>query len=141
MTLSSEQLQPSSSRTSKMTALELLAPARNVEIGIAAIDCGADAVYIAGPKFGARVSAGNSIDDLSRLCGYAHRFGSRIFLTLNTILYEEELEEASGTLMRAQEAGVDAIIVQDLAVLEIAHRLKHFSLPLPASTQCAIRPP
>lgn len=141
MTLSSEQLQPSSSRTSKMTALELLAPARNVEIGIAAIDCGADAVYIAGPKFGARVSAGNSIDDLSRLCGYAHRFGSRIFLTLNTILYEEELEEASGTLMRAQEAGVDAIIVQDLAVLEIAHRLKNFSLPLHASTQCAIRTP
>ena len=72
--------------------LELLAPARDYQIGIAAIDCGADAVYIAGPQFGARQAAGNEIDDIRRLCEYAHRFGVRIFVTLNTILYDDELE-------------------------------------------------
>ena len=74
-----------------MEFLELLAPARNIDIGIAAIDCGADAVYIAGPAFGARKAAGNSLDDIRRLCEYAHRFGARIFLTLNTILFDYEL--------------------------------------------------
>lgn len=69
-----------------MKFLELLAPARNADIGIAAIDCGADAVYIAGPAFGARQAAGNSMEDIRRLTEYAHRFGARIFLTLNTIL-------------------------------------------------------
>ena len=70
--------------------LELLAPARNCDIGIAAIDCGADAVYIAGPDFGARQAAGNSIGEISRLCRHAHQFGARIFVTLNTILYDNE---------------------------------------------------
>ena len=73
--------------------LELLAPARNKDIGIAAIDCGADAVYIAGPAFGAREAAGNSFGDIAVLTDYAHRFGARVYLTLNTIIFENELED------------------------------------------------
>lgn len=121
-----------------MRTLELLAPARNIEIGIAAIDCGADAVYIAGPAFGARQAAGNSIEDISRLCDYAHKFGARIFLTLNTILYDEELQEAEELMQKAEQAGVDAIIVQDLAIMKMADG-KTLGIPLHASTQCAIR--
>ncbi len=129
-----------------MKYLELLAPAKNIEIGIAAIDCGADAVYIAGPAFGARQAAGNSIDDIARLCEYAHKFGVRIFLTVNTILYDNELEEAYRTMCRAEDAGVDAFIVQDLAVLKMADggpdgNGRRIKLPLHASTQCAIREP
>lgn len=115
--------------------LELLAPARNMSIGIAAIDCGADAVYIAGPAFGARQAAGNSMEDIRRLTEYAHRFGARIFLTLNTILFDNELAEAERLLAGAKDAGVDAIIAQDLAVWELT------DLPVHASTQCAIRTP
>ncbi len=118
-----------------MKFLELLAPARNMDIGIAAIDCGADAVYIAGPAFGARQAAGNSMDDIRRLTEYAHRFGTRIFLTLNTILFDNELAEAERLLAEAKDAGVDAIIAQDLAVWELT------DLPVHASTQCAIRTP
>ena len=118
-----------------MKFLELLAPARNADIGIAAIDCGADAVYIAGPAFGARQAAGNSMEDIRRLTEYAHRFGARIFLTLNTILFYNELAEAERLLAEAKEAGVDAIIAQDLAVWELT------DLPVHASTQCAIRTP
>ncbi len=115
--------------------LELLAPARNADIGIAAIDCGADAVYIAGPAFGARQAAGNSMEDIRRLTEYAHRFGARIFLTLNTILFDNELAEAERLLAGAKDAGVDAIIAQDFAVWELT------DLPVHASTQCAIRTP
>ncbi len=115
--------------------LELLAPARNVDIGIAAIDCGADAVYIAGPAFGARQAAGNSMEDIRRLTEYAHRFEARIFLTLNTILFDNELAEAERLLAEAKDAGVDAIIAQDLAVWKLT------DLPVHASTQCAIRTP
>lgn len=118
-----------------MEFLELLAPARNMDIGIAAIDCGADAVYIAGPAFGARQAAGNSMEDIRRLTEYAHRFGARIFLTLNTILFDDELAEAERLLAEAKDAGVDAIIAQDLAVWELT------DLPVHASTQCAIRTP
>ena len=118
-----------------MEFLELLAPARNIDIGIAAIDCGADAVYIAGPAFGARQAAGNSLGDIRRLAEYAHRFGARIFLTLNTILYDDELAEAERLLTEAKAAGVDAIIAQDLAVWKLT------DLPVHASTQCAIRTP
>ena len=102
-----------------MTELELLAPARNTEIGIAAIDCGADAVYMAGPAFGARQAAGNSVDDIRRLCDYAHRFGARIYVTFNTIIYEQELEEAGRLLRELEAAGPDAFIVQDLAVTRL----------------------
>ena len=77
-----------------MRTLELLAPARNLEIGIAAIDCGADAVYLAGPSFGARQAAGNSLEDVKALCDYAHRFGARVYVTLNTIIYDSELDAA-----------------------------------------------
>ena len=118
-----------------MKFLELLAPARNMDIGIAAIDCGADAVYIAGPAFGARQAAGNSMEDIRRLTEYAHRFGARIFLTLNTILFDNELAEAERLLAEAKAAGVDAIIAQDLAVWKLT------DLPVHASTQCAIRTP
>lgn len=118
-----------------MKFLELLAPARNADIGIAAIDCGADAVYIAGPAFGARQAAGNSMEDIRRLTEYAHRFGARIFLTLNTILFDNELAEAGRLLAEAKAAGVDAIIAQDLAVWKLT------DLPVHASTQCAIRTP
>ena len=74
--------------------LELLAPARDRHIGIAAINCGADAVYIAGPQFGARQAAGNDIEEIRQLCDHAHKFGARIFVALNTILYDDELESA-----------------------------------------------
>lgn len=118
-----------------MRHLELLAPARNAEIGIAAIDCGADAVYIGAPDFGARKDAGNSIEDICGLCNYAHRFGARVFVTFNTLLKPEELDEARGQMMQAQEAGADAFIVRDPAIFG----WKEIKVPLHASTQCAIR--
>lgn len=121
-----------------MTSLELLAPARNLDIGIAAIDCGADAVYIAGPAFGARAAAGNSVSDIRQLCEHAHRYGARVFATVNTIIYDDELDAASRQIRELADAGVDALIVQDLGVLEIVSRLG-LSIPLHASTQCAIR--
>ena len=126
--------------------LELLAPARDLQIGIAAIDCGADAVYIAGEQFGARQAAGNSLEDIRSLCDYAHKFGVKIFVTLNTILYDSELERAYRFMLDVQEAGADAIIVQDMAVIEMARNglNGHFEplrIPLHASTQCAIRTP
>ncbi len=129
-----------------MRQLELLAPARDAQIGIAAIDCGADAVYIAGPQFGARQAAGNTIDDIRTLCSYAHRFGARIFVALNTILYDDELETAYRQMMAVQEAGADAIIIQDFAILKMAaegigNLREDLKIPLHASTQCAIRTP
>ena len=126
--------------------LELLAPARDRNIGIAAIDCGADAVYIAGPQFGARQAAGNTIDDIRQLCDYAHKFGARIFVALNTILYDDELESAYRQMLAVQNAGADAIIIQDMAILEMARKginglREELRIPLHASTQCAIRTP
>lgn len=123
-----------------MRELELLAPARNIEIGIAAIDCGADAVYLAGPAFGARQAAGNSVDDIRRLCSYAHRFGARVFVTLNTIIFEDELDAAYALALAMQEAGADALIVQDFALLAFELRQpEELTIPLHASTQCSIR--
>ena len=128
-----------------MRDLELLAPARTCDIGIAAIDCGADAVYIAGPEFGARQAAGNSIEDIRRLCDHAHKFGARIFAALNTIIYDDEMERAFRLMEDLQEAGADAIIIQDLGLTETARRIAGISrdirIPLHASTQCAIRTP
>jgi putative protease len=117
--------------------LELLAPARTADIGVAAIDCGADAVYIAGPAFGARQAAGNPVEDIRRLCEYAHRFGVRIYVTFNTLVYDEEIPQARRLLQELQEAGVDALIVQDAAVTRLAPE----GMILHASTQCAIRTP
>ncbi|WP_234266534.1 peptidase U32 family protein [Hydrogenophaga sp. NFH-34] len=117
--------------------LELLAPARDADIGIEAVNHGADAVYIGGPSFGARTSADNSVADIARLAAYAHRFNSRIFVTLNTILRDDELEPARKLAWQLYDAGVDALIVQDMGLLEI-------DLPpiqLHASTQTDIRTP
>ncbi len=129
-----------------MRQLELLAPARDTEVGIAAIDCGADAVYIAGPQFGARQAAGNTIEDIRTLCSYAHRFGARIFVAQNTILYDNELEAAYKQMLAVQEAGADALIIQDMAILKMAAEgigniRSDFHIPLHASTQCAIHTP
>ena len=102
-----------------MRELELLAPARNADIGIAAIDCGADAVYIAGPRFGARQAAGNDISDIARLCSHAHMFGAKVFITLNTIIYDDEIDDVRKMMDEIREAGADAIIIQDMAIVEI----------------------
>ena len=104
---------------------------------MAAIDCGADAVYIAGPAFGARQAAGNPVEDIRRLCDYAHQFGVRIYVTFNTLIYEEEIPEARRLLQELSDAGVDALIVQDPAVTQLAPE----GMVLHASTQCAIRTP
>lgn len=118
-----------------MRELELLAPARNADIGIAAIDCGADAVYMAGPDFGARKAAGNPVEDIARLCSYAHRFGARVFVTFNISIREGEDEALHSQMRAAQQAGADAFIIRDpRAVL-----WDDISVPLHASTQCAIR--
>ena len=117
--------------------IELLAPARDADIGIEAVNHGADAVYIGGPAFGARASAANDIADIARLVEHAHRFNARIFVTLNTILADNELEPARRQIHRLYDAGVDALIVQDMGLLEL-------DLPpiqLHASTQCDIRTP
>ena len=99
--------------------LELLAPAKNADFGIAAINHGADAVYIGGPTFGARANAGNSLADIERLSRYAHRFNAKVFVALNTILRDEELEEARQMAWQVYAAGADALIVQDMGLLEI----------------------
>ena len=127
---------PPSSRPCNLKALELLAPARTKDIGLAAIDCGADAVYIAGPAFGARQAAGNSTEDIAGLCEYAHRFGVRIYATVNTLLKPEEILLARELVKGLEQAGVDALIVQDPAVLSMSD-----SLIMHASTQCALRTP
>ncbi|MBR4715122.1 MAG: U32 family peptidase [Bacteroidales bacterium] len=101
------------------TTLELLSPAKNLEQGKAAIDHGADAVYTGAPLFGARVAAGNSIEDIEELVRYAHIFGSKVFATVNTLLFDNELEEARRLMWQLYNAGVDAAIVQDMGLLEL----------------------
>ena len=117
--------------------LELLSPARSADIGIEAVNHGADAVYIGGPSFGARSTADNSVQDIARLVRHAQRFHSRVFVTLNTILRDDELEPARQLAWQLYDAGVDALIIQDMGLLEI-------DLPpiqLHASTQTDIRTP
>ena len=116
-----------------MTSLELLAPAKNLACGIAAIDHGADAVYIGAPRFGARAAAGNSIEDISQLCRYAHLFGAKVYVTLNTIIYDDELASVSEVISQLEKAGVDAVLVQDMAVRSMLKRQN--SMALHASTQ------
>lgn len=118
-----------------MRQLELLAPAKNLECGIAAIDCGADAVYIGAPKFGARAAAGNSFDDISQLTAYAHQFGAKVYVTLNTIIYDSELDEAKATFKTINEIGVDAVLVQDMALLPLSLDRTENGAALHASTQ------
>ncbi|WP_028311184.1 peptidase U32 family protein [Derxia gummosa] len=116
-------------------ALELLSPARDADIAIEAVNHGADAVYIGGPAFGARSTADNSVADIARAAAHAHRYGARVFTTLNTILHDSELEPARKLVHELYDAGVDALIVQDMGLLEL-------DLPpiqIHASTQCDIR--
>jgi len=119
----------------QLRELEILAPAKNIDIGIAATDCGADALYIAGPSFGAREAAGNSVKDVEKLVKYAHRFGTRVYMVINTILYDNEIERARELAVQAHEIGCDALIIQDLGLLKAGLP----PIPLFASTQTNIR--
>ena len=117
--------------SNSLQKLELLAPAKNLECGKAAIDHGADAVYIGANRFGARASAGNSIDDIRTLCLYAHQYAARVYVTVNTIVYNDELQATQQLIQQLYDIGVDAILIQDMGLLQI-------SLPpiaLHASTQ------
>lgn len=121
--------------------IELLAPAKNVAVGFAAIDSGADAVYIGGPSFGARKAAGNSLADIEALCRYAHFFRAKVLVTLNTLLYANEYEEAVRLAYAYKQIGVDAIIIQDLKLASMLFETGDFSgedggIRLHASTQC-----
>ena len=119
------------------THISLLAPARDLEVGKAAIDAGADAVYIGAPEFGARQAASNSIEDIAALVQYAHRFGAQVLVTLNTLLYDHEYPRACALAHELHKVGVDALIIQDLNLL-------NYDLPpirLHASTQCDNRTP
>ena len=125
-----------------MRTIELLAPAKDLECGIAAIDHGVDAVYIGASQFGARQTAGNKTDDIAELTRYAHQFGASVYVTVNTIVYDHELAALERLLRNLIEMGVDAILVQDMAVLEIYTKLRNeyesrgYRLPaLHASTQ------
>ena len=120
-----------------MQTLELLSPAKNLECGIAAIDHGADAVYIGAESGGARAAAGNSVSDIAELCRYAHQFGARVYVTVNTIVYEDELTATRELLRRLADAGVDAILAQDMALLQ----MPHYGMELHASTQTDNRTP
>ena len=120
--------------------IELLSPARDLACGIAAIDHGADAVYIGPARYGARAAAGNSIDDIATLCRYAHQYGAHVYATVNTIIYDEELPDVRRLLCQLAEAGADAVLFQDMAVPMI---VKEEGLPLQlhASTQTDNRTP
>ncbi len=118
-------------------SIELLAPARNVSVAVAAINHGADAVYIGAPTHGARAAAANSISDIAAVCDYAHQFGARVYVTVNTIVYESELRKVEQLIKDLYRIGVDALIVQDLGLL----RLDLPPIALHASTQCDIRTP
>ena len=99
--------------------VELLSPARTADIGIAAIDAGADAVYIGAPAFGARAQAGNTLDGILRLVEYARPFGVKVYVTLNTILYDSELEKVRQMALQLAEIGVDAFIAQDMSLWQM----------------------
>lgn len=119
----------------KPVKIELLAPAKNISIAIEAIKHGADAVYIGAPSHGARHAAGNSIDDIAELCRYAHTFGVKVYVTVNTIIYESELLDVQQLIHKLYRIGVDALIVQDMAIM----RMDLPPIDLHASTQCDIR--
>lgn len=114
-----------------MKKIELLAPAKNPETGIAAVNYGADAVYIGAEKFGARASAGNSVKDIEKLINYAHIYHARVYAAVNTVLFDDELEQARDLIRNLYEAGIDAVIIQDTGILEMDIP----PVPLHASTQ------
>lgn len=115
--------------------IELLAPARNLECGIEAIKHGADAVYIGAGRFGARQAAGNSVDDITELARFAHFYGAKVYVTVNTILKDSELADAEKLIWQLYEVGADALLIQDMAVL----RMNLPPIALHASTQCDVR--
>ncbi len=117
--------------TDKLIFTELLSPAKNLECGLAAINHGADAVYIGASQFGARAAAGNSIEDIEKLANYAHRFRSKVFVALNTILTDNQLADAELLIQQIYNAGADALIVQDMGIL----KMNLPPIPLHASTQ------
>ena len=115
-----------------MRTLELLAPAKNVDCGIAAISHGADAVYIGAEKFGARAAAGNNLIDIADLCKYAHSYGAKVYVTVNTIIYENELSDTQKLLSDLKRIGVDAVLIQDMGLVAYCRKI---GLPIHASTQ------
>lgn len=114
-----------------MISLELLAPAKNLECGIAAVDHGADAVYIGAERFGARAIAGNTLEDIQQLCRYAHQFAVKVYVTVNTIIYDDELTATEQLIQQLYDIGIDAILVQDMGIL----RMNLPPIALHASTQ------
>lgn len=123
-----------------MQTIELLAPAKDLACGMAAIDHGADAVYIGAARFGARQAAGNSLDDIAQLCAYAHQFGASVHVTVNTLIYDNEMEDTLRLVAQLDRIGVDAILVQDMGLLariQSGHVLSRAALH--ASTQCDTR--
>ncbi len=114
-------------------AIELLAPAKNLDCGMAAIDYGADAVYIGASSFGARVAAGNTLDDIKQLCTYAHQFDAKVYLTVNTIVYEKEVDQARTLIRQIADAGADAVLIQDMGLVETVKACP--TLEMHASTQ------
>jgi collagenase-like PrtC family protease len=114
-----------------MTKLELLAPARNLEYGKAAINCGADAIYMGASKFGARSAVGNSVDDILQMTQYAHKYNAKVYVALNTLIYDQEFESAIKIARQVWDAGADALIIQDMGLLEVDLP----PIPLYASTQ------
>lgn len=115
----------------KIKKLELLAPAKDVECGIAAINCGADALYIGAPKFGARAAVGNSLADIEYLIKYAHKYYAKVYAAVNTIIYDNEIDEVKSLINTLYNLGTDAIIIQDMGILE----MEIPPIPIFASTQ------
>lgn len=122
-----------------LTELELLAPVKNLECGIAAIDHGADAVYIGAPRFGARAAAANSLEDIKKLCDYAHQFRAKVHVTVNTIIYENEMEDTLKMIGELDRIGVDALLLQDMGVLWDVRANQLWHRELHSSTQCDAR--
>lgn len=122
-----------------MQTIELLAPAKNLECGIAAIDHGADAVYIGAAKFGARQSAGNNVEDIATLCNYAHQFGAKVHVTVNTIIYNNEMDDMLQLVRELEKVHVDALLIQDMGLLKACKETLKTKIALHASTQCDSR--
>ena len=114
-----------------MKKVELLAPAKDYESGVVAVNYGADAVYIGAARFGARQAVGNTLGDIEKLAGYAHKYWARVYATVNTLLFDNEIEEAVDLIHHLYQSGVDAVIIQDLGLLESDLP----PIPLYASTQ------
>ena len=122
-----------------LNTIELLAPAKNLECGMAAIEHGADAVYIGASRFGARQSAGNSVEDIGKLCEYAHRYGATVHVTINTIIYNDEFDDTLALVRELVDVGVDAFLLQDMGLMSKVREIVPDTVALHASTQCDTR--